>query len=139
MLKFNYFHIQGGNNVGSAPVRVSFLTIHPTASTSQQQQATENIMLNGSVRTLRSLALDADLEHNLDESDSPAYSDSDTSASNDRICFNVGRELYVFVYRYVFCSFFLLAFISTFFSRYTLNHPSFSLIAILEVFKVLSI
>lgn len=58
------------------------------------------MMLNGSIPTLRNLALDTDVEHNLDESDSPAYSDSDVNSSNDRICFNVGRELYVFVYRY---------------------------------------
>ncbi|OZC12315.1 WD domain, G-beta repeat protein [Onchocerca flexuosa] len=88
---------QGGNNVSNAPVRVSFLTIQPTASTSQQHQAIGNIMLNGNIPTLRNLALDTDLEHNLDETDSPAYSDSDIG--NDRICFNVGRELYVFVYR----------------------------------------
>lgn len=90
---------QGGNNVGNAPVRVSFLTIRPTASTSQQHESIENMMLNGSIPTLRNLVLDTDLENNLDESDSPAYSESDVSTSNDRICFNVGRELYVFVYR----------------------------------------
>uniref|UniRef100_A0A8R1XVZ1 WD_REPEATS_REGION domain-containing protein n=1 Tax=Onchocerca volvulus TaxID=6282 RepID=A0A8R1XVZ1_ONCVO len=90
---------QGGNNVSNAPVRVSFLTIQPTASTSQQHQAIGNIMLNGNIPTLRNLALDTDLEHNLDETDSPTCSDSDIGTSNDRICFNVGRELYVFVYR----------------------------------------
>ncbi|VDK83436.1 unnamed protein product [Litomosoides sigmodontis] len=89
---------QGGNTVGNAPVSVSFLTVHPTASTSQHH-AVGNMMLNGSIPTLRNLALDTDVEHNLDESDSPAYSDSDVNSSNDRICFNVGRELYVFVYR----------------------------------------
>ncbi|KAL3984679.1 WD domain G-beta repeat family protein [Acanthocheilonema viteae] len=89
---------QGVSNVGNAPVRISFLTIHPTASTSQHQ-AVGSMMLNGSIPTLRNLALDTDVEHNLDESDSPTYSDSDMNTSNDRICFNVGRELYVFVYR----------------------------------------
>ncbi|MCP9262774.1 WD repeat-containing protein 20 [Dirofilaria immitis] len=61
---------QGGNSVGNAPVRVSFLTVHPMASTSQQSQAINNMMLNGSIPTLRNLALDTDLEHNLDETDS---------------------------------------------------------------------
>lgn len=96
---FNCFCHQGGNNMGNAPVRVSFLTIHPTASTSQQHQTVGNMMLNGSIPTLRNLTLDTEMEHNLDESDSPAYSDSDLNTNNDRICFNVGRELYVFVYR----------------------------------------
>lgn len=33
------------------------------------------------------------------EGDSAAYTDVDGYNGNERICFNVGRELYVFVYR----------------------------------------
>uniref|UniRef100_A0A915Q2B1 WD_REPEATS_REGION domain-containing protein n=1 Tax=Setaria digitata TaxID=48799 RepID=A0A915Q2B1_9BILA len=80
---------QGGNNLGNAPVRVSFLSIHPTTSTSQQHQSVGNMMLNGSIPPLHSMALDTGLERNLDEADSLAYSDPDVNTSNDRICFNV--------------------------------------------------
>ncbi|VDM42513.1 unnamed protein product [Toxocara canis] len=76
-----------------APVRVSFLTIRPT--TSNNGEAGDNdILVNGDIPAMHR-SLDPRDHYN----DSPTHSDSDAFANCDRICFNVGRELYVFVYR----------------------------------------
>lgn len=84
---------QGVNNVGSAPVRVSFLTIRPT--TSNNAEIVDNdILVNGDIPPLH-----RSLEQRDRYNDSPTHSDSEALTSCDRICFNVGRELYVFVYR----------------------------------------
>lgn len=90
---------QGGNNVGNAPVRVSFLSIR--ASTSASRHAVDNVLVNGDIPPLHTSTISSDREANRYEVDSPTYSDSDLCTSCDRICFNVGRELYVFVYRSV--------------------------------------
>lgn len=87
------FSFQGVNNVGSAPVRVSFLTIRPT--TSNNAEIVDNdILVNGDIPPLH-----RSLEQRDRYNDSPTHSDSEALTSCDRICFNVGRELYVFVYR----------------------------------------
>ncbi|VDN08084.1 unnamed protein product [Thelazia callipaeda] len=89
---------QGSNNVGNTPVRVSFLSINPTTSALSQGQTVNNVILNGNIQSMHSCMLDSDPDHELEEKNSPC-SDCDLGSSNDRICFNVGRELYVFVYR----------------------------------------
>ncbi|VDN34230.1 unnamed protein product, partial [Gongylonema pulchrum] len=88
---------QGGNNVGTVPVRVSFLSLRATASGSRQ--AVDNVLVNGDIPPLHRAAAGTDSEVNRSDVYSSAYSDPDFCASTDRICFNVGRELYVFVYR----------------------------------------
>ncbi|VDK64598.1 unnamed protein product [Anisakis simplex] len=85
---------QGMNNVGSAPVRVSFLTM--PASTSKNNADSDNdILINGDIPNKCTTSIDINNDH---YSDSTNNSESDLM-NCDRICFNVGRELYVFVYR----------------------------------------
>uniref|UniRef100_A0A914WJG6 WD repeat-containing protein 20 n=1 Tax=Plectus sambesii TaxID=2011161 RepID=A0A914WJG6_9BILA len=74
---------QGGNNTSSAPVRVSFLSV-PTS------KLNDSVVLDGFGNSQENLT-------NGGGRDSPTQ--TDPYFCPDRICFNVGRELYVYVYR----------------------------------------
>lgn len=88
---------QGSSNTGCAPVRVSFLSIRPTTSSNHENES--EILVNGDIPLpRRDFGVSSEFRDGL-LPDSPTHSEIDAFTNSDRICFNVGRELYVFVYR----------------------------------------
>ncbi|MFH4977367.1 hypothetical protein AB6A40_004076 [Gnathostoma spinigerum] len=88
---------QAGNNACNAPVRVSFLSIPPTTSCNHGEDTDNDVFVNGDASQL--ISHGSGVSDFRDGGDSPIQSDPDLLSTPDRMCFNAGRELYVFVYR----------------------------------------
>lgn len=81
----------GNNNTGNAPVRVSFLSLRPTTSNCRNSEEND-ILVNGDISSLQRRFSETSNIRDLSNS-------VDNDSYYDRICFNIGRELYIFQYR----------------------------------------
>uniref|UniRef100_A0A0N5AK11 WD_REPEATS_REGION domain-containing protein n=1 Tax=Syphacia muris TaxID=451379 RepID=A0A0N5AK11_9BILA len=86
---------QGGAGVGSMPVRVSFLTLPSNACAHDVNDA---LLVNSDLVQSQN-TMNLPCSKSITSFGSVARSESDSVTVKDIICFNIGRELYVYFYR----------------------------------------